>query len=110
MHPMLLPGLGLFWTEHSERATLATWARCCKVAPETAKKMCRWQQSCDEEYIRTTRLLVEAAQALIADTIKKGKRGVDFLDEENLWEQLLWRCDSGDWGLDFMREQIGRLS
>ena len=52
IQPMLLQNLASGWTEHSERSTVTTWARCCGILPEVFKRLCRWQQSCSEEYIR----------------------------------------------------------
>ena len=105
---MLLPNVALCWTEHSERSTLATWARCCEVLPETSRRLCRWQQGCDEDYVRATRLLIEGAQEKIALSIKASKGGRDHLDEGNIWEQLQWKFGD-EVGTSFLDEQVGRL-
>ena len=34
---------------------------------------------------------------------------MDFLDEENLWDQLRWKCDAEEWGLAFLEAQVARL-
>ena len=70
--------------------------------------LCRWQQGCVENYIRATRLLIEGAQEKIASAIKAGRGARDFLDEGNLWEQLLWKFGD-ELGTSFLDEQVSRL-
>ena len=106
--PMLLQNLASCWMEHSERSTITTWARCCGRLPEVIGRMCRWQQSCAEDYARASRLLVEGAQEAIASAIRAGKGEADFLDEENLWDQISWKYGS-EFGEAFMEDQISRL-
>ena len=106
--PVILPCVAACWTEHSERSTLATWARCCGVQPEVTKRLCRWQQTVDEDYVRASRLLIEGAQECIASAIKAGKGGQDILDESNLWDHLWWKFGD-EVGVAFLGEQITRL-
>ena len=79
---MLLQNLASRWTEHSVRSTITTWARGCGILPEAFEGLCRWQQSCSEDYIKGSRLLVEGAQEAIASAIWAGKGEADFLDGE----------------------------
>ena len=106
--PTLLQNIASCWTEHSERSTITTWARCCGILPEVIKRLCRWQQSCAEDYVRASRLLVEGAQEVIAASIRAGKGEADFLDEENLWDQISWKYGR-EIGEAFLEDQISRL-
>ena len=105
---MLMQNVASCWSEHSERSTITTWARCCGVLPEVIKRLCRWQQSCAEDYVRASRLLVEGAQETIASAIRAGKGGVDFLDEENIWDQISWKFGD-EIGGAFLEDQVSRL-
>ena len=40
--PLLLPGVSLCWSEHSERVTLRSWARTADVPEDICKTLCRW--------------------------------------------------------------------
>ncbi|CAE8615556.1 unnamed protein product [Polarella glacialis] len=86
---LTLSGAGLFWTEHSERATINTWARACGVLEDVRKMMCRWQPTCEEGYLRNLRHLVESAQLQIASTIRIAMAaGEDLLDEGQVLDEL----------------------
>ena len=106
--PMLGQNLASCWTEHSERSTITTWARGCGILPEVIKRLCRWQQSCAEDYVRASRLLVEGAQETIASAVRAGKDGADFLDKENMWDQISWKFGN-EIGEAFLKDQISRL-
>ncbi|CAE8583543.1 unnamed protein product [Polarella glacialis] len=88
---LLLPlaGASLFWTEHSERATINTWARACEVPEDVRKMMRRWQPSCEEGYLRNLRHLIESAQLKIASAIRIAiAGGGDILDEAQVLVDL----------------------
>lgn len=55
---VLKPGLGTWWTEHSERATIRTW--------DDARKIGRWRPSADEGYKRNVRTNVLRCQKVLA--------------------------------------------
>ena len=82
--PVLLPGLGVLWSEHSELATLRSWATSCKIREVVIKQMGRWQPSASEAYVRSVRASVEKAQARIAKQIRQSLHGGDFLDEASI--------------------------
>ncbi len=44
---LLLSETGGFWTEHSERATMASWAHAARIVPEVRKLMGRWKLRVD---------------------------------------------------------------
>ena len=82
--PLMLQELGVLWSEHSERATLRSWATSCKIREVVIKQMGRWQPSASEAYVRSVRAGVEKAQAHIAKQIRQSLRGGDFLDETSI--------------------------
>ncbi|CAE8621173.1 unnamed protein product, partial [Polarella glacialis] len=79
---LLATGAGVIWSEHSERATMTTWAHAAGVEQVTWKQMARWQPTTDEGYLRSVRGNVEAAQRRVAQEIKDGLGRRDFLDEQ----------------------------
>ena len=90
----LLPmGAGTVWSEHSERATLRTWAASCGVDELASRQMGRWMPSTDESYIRSIRGNVEKAQERIARKIKAGLGGPDFLDENSVLSHVSARLE-----------------
>ena len=74
--------VGSFWSEHSERVTMASWAGALKVKQEVIKRWGRWKPSVDVEYVKTTKKLVMEAQEQIADQVKKQGLRHDILGEE----------------------------
>ena len=52
---LLEPGVYAAWSEHSERATLRTWARAAGIDEETCKRLGRWTPTVDQSYDRATR-------------------------------------------------------
>jgi hypothetical protein len=67
---LLLPGAQNFWTGHSSRATLATWAACIKITKDRRDHIGRWKPSESDEYVRTSRDIVWAVQKDVAEAIK----------------------------------------
>ena len=106
---LLVTGLGPFWTEHSERATLRTWALAARVKKLVCKQLGRWQVSTDAGYVRSLRGNVEAAQARIARAIREGLGGSDFLDEEAVLASLEQRLEKLGFGVDCIQQQLAKL-
>ena len=77
--PLLAVSTGLLWTEHSERATMRTWAEAAGVPEEVRKQMGRWIPTADQAYERTGRSNVLRAQAGVAEFIKSHPRRGDGL-------------------------------
>ena len=71
--PVLAEGVGLVWTEHSERATMRTWAEAAGIPEPVRKQMGRWVPTAYQAYERTGRLNVLKAQKEIARS--DGKEG-----------------------------------
>ena len=52
MTSLLFNGVGTLWTEHSERATLRSWAAAARIPPDIRRQMRRWRPATDEGYER----------------------------------------------------------
>lgn len=81
-------GAGRLWSEHSERATIRTWAAWARVPEDIKKQMGRWQPSADEGYERLVKSNVMKAQQHIAKEIRKSWGKADELDEELVLGEL----------------------
>ena len=80
--------VGSYWSEHSERVTMASWAGALKIPQEVIKRWGRWAPSVDEEYVKTTKKLVMEAQEQVADKIKMHGLREDILGEEEVMRGL----------------------
>ena len=94
--PLLAVSTGLLWTEHSERATMRTWAEAAGVPEEVRKQMGRWIPTADQAYERTGRSNVLRAQAGVAEFIKSHPRRGDPFDEGLIFSALTGKM--ADWG------------
>ena len=59
---LLLPGVSLCWSEHSERITLRSWVRTADVPEDICKTLGRWTPSTDLTHDRSFRMQVLRAQ------------------------------------------------
>jgi hypothetical protein len=106
---ILRAGVQQFWTEHSDRATLPTWAKACGFQKEDRDRLGRWRPSESEEYIRTSKQTVTKIQKEVASTIK-GAVGMDRLDEHETLEKLgEWLKEKGCTE-DEVKEQLSVLN
>ena len=79
--PLLLPESTAYFSEHSERITMMSWAAVCGVEKEDRRRWGRWRPSVDEGYVTTTRRLTFEAQKTVAKRIR-GTYGVhDLVDD-----------------------------
>ena len=58
-----------YWSEHSERVTIMSWALIAEVPRETRRRCGRWSPGVDEEYAVTTKRVVTTAQYGITDYV-----------------------------------------
>ncbi|CAK9037827.1 DnaJ-like subfamily C member 17 [Durusdinium trenchii] len=80
--PLLLPESTAYFSEHSERITMMSWAAVCGVEKEDRRRWGRWRPSVDEGYVTTTRRLTFEAQKTVAKRIW-GTYGVhDLVDDD----------------------------
>ena len=85
--------IGGFWSEHSERVTMASWAAATKIRQDIIKRWGRWRPSVDEEYVKTTKMLVLEAQGQVAGTIKRIGWSKDPVGDEEVLQQLAERLE-----------------
>jgi hypothetical protein len=71
-----------FWTEHSERGTMATYMQMSQVAPEIRKMVGRWSFSQEEEYMRHLETSIRGAQAKVAAFLKSWDPSLRVLEDQ----------------------------
>ena len=101
--------LGGYWTEHSERVTMASWAAVVGIKQEIIKRWGRWRPSVDEEYVKTTRLLVSKAQEEVARKIRERGMSSDLVGDEEVLKDLTHRLEDMKVAPDTVKKQIKRL-
>lgn len=75
-----------FWTEHSDRATLVSWAAALGISREDRDFLGRWKPEASDMYVRTARLRVEAVQRRIAEATRSAE--ADIFMEDDLLSSL----------------------
>ena len=107
---LLVDGLGTVWTEHSERATIRTWAEAVGIPEDVRKQMGRWTPTADQAYERTGRSNVLRAQDKIAQYIRRRQGQEDPFDERAVIGIAAEKMR--EWGatVEDMQEQMGKLS
>ena len=92
--PMLDPMVTAFWTEHTERVTMITWAAAMGVDKEVRQRWGRWRPTVDEEYAKTSGVMVRDAQKFIGEGIRSHHGFQDVLnDMEVLMELKDWMVE-----------------
>jgi len=84
--PLLAPGMGRFWTEHSERNFLASCAAATQQSKDLLNRLWRWKADCSDVYVRVSRELITRFQAGLARRIRLAEGDGDFLGERRLVE------------------------
>jgi hypothetical protein len=82
--PLLLPGAGCFWTEHSERNGLISWASALGYRSEEVRLLGRWAPSSSDLYVRTARVMIMKIQSYVAKEIRLGLFQADLFQESGL--------------------------
>ncbi len=85
---VLIPDVSGYWSEHSERVTMVSWAAALGVDPESRRRWGRWKPSTDEEYAKTTLTMVLAAQKLVAEKLRLSWGRSDLVEDEVLLGEL----------------------
>eukprot|EP00435_Cladocopium_sp_Y103_P069397 s861_g33.t1 len=93
MVPLLSVGAGLLWSEHSERATIRSWADGLGISPDVKKQLGRWTPTADEGYQRTCRANTLRAQEKMAVFIRSHKGRRDVFDEDAVFAALTSKLD-----------------
>ncbi|MCR9103624.1 MAG: hypothetical protein NXI25_27025, partial [bacterium] len=107
---LLCQGAGTVWSEHSERATLRSWAASLGVDDYVAKQLGRWQPSTDEAYVRSIRGNVEKAQKMMAEEIRNNLGGPDKLDEESIMDKVVEKLAGQEVDANDVEDQKLRLT
>ena len=85
---ILIPDVSGYWSEHSERVTMVSWAAALAVDPESRRRWGRWKPSTDEEYAKTTLTMVMAAQKLVAEKLRLSWGRSDLIEDEVVLGEL----------------------
>ena len=85
---LLFQGVGTLWTEHSERATLRTWAAAARIPLDIRRQMGRWRPAIDEGYERATRANILRSQKIIAAFLRDNRGRGDPMDEASVLEAV----------------------
>ena len=95
-----------FWTEHSQRATLTSWAACLNnFPPEWLDKLGRWGASRSQLYVRTYRRQSSTIQTNVALGARAVADPHKLFDEEALFGQLGEHLEAKGVGKEAIREQ-----
>ena len=98
-----------FWSEHSERVTIVSWAAALGVSPEARKRWGRWKPSTDEEYAKTSLTLVFDAQETVAQKLRMEQNLRDVIEDDLVLAELgKWLEDRGHREVD-ISGQLRRL-
>ena len=91
---LLDPQVTAFWSEHTERVTMITWAASMGVEKEVRQRWGRWRPTVDEEYAKTTGTMVREAQKMICEGIRSHHGFQDVLNDlEVLTELTDWMVE-----------------
>ena len=106
---LLEPGVGTVWTEHSERATLRTWASAAGVTEEIRRQLGRWAPTTDQVYERTVRANILGAQIMIALFVKRNLGRRDVLDESLVFGCVAEKMERLDYPEGVIQIQMEKL-
>lgn len=96
--PLLPEGWERFWTEHSERSTLASGLAAVGVAKSDRDMLGRWTPEGSDQYVRTYNAVARGLQQKYASPVREG-RGYQAFDEGAVLEELKeWLVEK--WGVD----------
>ena len=83
------PYLGSYWSEHSARATLPSWAACLSAVPDAwIDSLGRWAAGKSKTYIRTYQKRVKFIQANVAKRVRGSMDPHGLLNEEMLFVEM----------------------
>ena len=78
---LLQPESSSYWSEHSERITMISWAAAVGISKEVRRRWGRWKPSVDEDYVTTTRKMIHDAQKQVAQKIRGQSDLTDVVDD-----------------------------
>ena len=106
---LTLPDSSGFWSEHSERVTVISWAAAVGVNPEARKRWGRWKPSTDEEYAKTSLTLVFEGQRLLAEKVRDNMELQDIVEDDEVLRDLAAWLSFRGYGEKEVQEQMIRL-
>eukprot|EP00438_Fugacium_kawagutii_P021417 Skav230575 [mRNA] locus=scaffold971:157894:160071:- [translate_table: standard] len=106
---LLEMGVGTVWTEHSERATMRTWAEAAGISEEVRKQLGRWTPAPDQAYERTGRKNPLRAQQMIASFIKASWGRQDPFDEALVKAVVSEKMEELDYPAGAIQVQVEKL-
>ena len=107
--PMMAPGIGVLWSEHSERVTIRTWSQAARVPEDVRRMIGRWRPSADEGYERNVRINVLRYQKVLAVFVRENLSNSDPFDETMVIQLVEQRMKGMSYGQDEIEEQLTRL-
>ena len=83
-------GTGRFWTEHSDRAGLDSWAAALGTSETERNFLGRWKaKGSTDAYVRTALRVVENLQLLVVQKAQESLQGgPDYFGEEHLFSRF----------------------
>ena len=106
---LLFKGIGMLWTEHSERSTIRSWAAAAKIPPDIRRQMGRWRPAADEGYERVVRANILRARRIIASFLRDKKGRGDLMDEAAVYEAVGLRMGHLGYPDEALEEQSSLL-
>ena len=79
-----IPETTAYWSEHSERVTIISWAAALGVDPDSRKRWGRWRPTTDEDYAKTSQTMVMAAQLHVAEKLREGLNSPSLVEDEEV--------------------------
>lgn len=99
----------MLWSEHSERATIRTWAQAARVPEDVRKMIGRWRPTADEGYERNVRTNVLRFQKVLALFIKENGAKSDPFDETTAVQLIEQRMEAMGYERSAIDDQLMRL-
>ena len=107
---LLAEGVAVCWTEHSERATLRSWARTSGIPEDVCKRLGRWTPTVDQSYDRTVRATILRAQASMAMFVRGSLGRADPFDEGLVLQKVATTMEELGYYSGEIRLQIEKLT
>ena len=88
---LLAPGCQSFWAEHSDRATVPSWAAAMLISKYRRDFLGRWKPEESDMYVRTAKTIVLGVQEEVALRLRSAGF-TDVVSEDTLLEELAKYC------------------
>ena len=105
---LLAAGMELFWSLHSERNTVNTWAAILEVEKSQRDNLGRWRPEDSDGYARNSCIIVSRIQGLVSKAIRNSC-GKDIFGEEILLEELREFCSKRNLNSELVDKSCDRI-